>query len=149
VDGTASVAYVTWIGTSPDASTPTNQNLRNIGGSVGAIVVAQGFWSPGDGGGGVFYWDTNQSADDGGTVIVPAGGGGCWRRIYSSALNVKWFGAKGDGSTPDDAAIQSAIRFALGLAGRGAACAPEIEYGDGAWDAAPAVVPPTRSDVAA
>ncbi|WP_176706346.1 right-handed parallel beta-helix repeat-containing protein [Paenibacillus hemerocallicola] len=48
------------------------------------------------------------SADNTGTVLV-AGSGYRFKRLYSGALNVKWFGAKGDGSSDDAAAIQAAV----------------------------------------
>jgi hypothetical protein len=49
---------------------------------------------------------------------APTGASGAWVRSYSGALNVKWFGAIGDGTTDDTTAIQRAINYAclLGVA---------------------------------
>lgn len=64
---------------------------------------------------GFFYYDASDtvSADNGGTIIVDASGRR-WKRIFDGLLNVKWFGAKGDGKADDTAAIQSAINASVG-----------------------------------
>jgi hypothetical protein len=87
--------------------------------TIGAVNVLN-YHSGLEGGGGVFYWDAtgNATEHNGGTVISPLAvfptdwdnqtqlatwfdgsglvGTGVWRRQYDGAVNVKWFGAKGD-----------------------------------------------------
>jgi len=63
-------------------------------------ALVAGYTTPGDGGGGIFYYDAAAStADNGGTIFAPTVGAGRWMRNYSGAVNVRWFGAKGDGTS--------------------------------------------------
>jgi hypothetical protein len=135
---TGSLLYVaTVLGTVPP-NARTGDLARNSGPgspSIGTpistpVVIAQQCATPGDGGGGTFWWDPSGGIDDGGTVIVPTVDGNaipgttsgpCWRRDFSGALNVRWFGAQGDGGpygspagTNDAPAIQIALAAALG-----------------------------------
>ena len=81
----------------------------------GKAVNVLGYYAKGDGGGGLFYWDaTSTQADNGGTIIqATAIATGRWKRVFSGAVNVKWFGAKGDGINDDQPSIQSAVNFCL------------------------------------
>lgn len=75
-----------------DLAIKSSANLNNA-----MIVFAKGCVTPGDGGGGLFYWDSSSTDDNGGTVIHPTSGGGCWRRIFTGAMSILWFGAKANG----------------------------------------------------
>src|ERR1043166_3057781 len=84
--------------------------LSSVGGN--ADVTVRGYYSPGDGGGGQFYWDPNSTDnDDGGMTIVPTANppAGRWKRTAQSNVNVKWFGAVGDGQVNDAPTIQAAL----------------------------------------
>lgn len=81
-----------------------------------ARVITSGYAAEGDGGGGVFYYHPSSTEpDNNGTVIAPSDGIGRWKRPDSKTLNVKWFGARGDDSSNDIVAIQSAIDAASKL----------------------------------
>jgi parallel beta-helix repeat protein len=74
--------------------------------------ILQGYYFPGDGGGGEFYWDqTSQAPDNGITVIQALSTTGRWKRIHSNIIDIKWYGAKGDGITDNLTRIQQALDF--------------------------------------
>jgi hypothetical protein len=91
--------------------------LRLVPVSTSITPIVTGYYSDGDGGGGEFYGAVGAPVgtyvDNGGTIIRPTGGDGssAWIRIYSGPINVKWFGAKGDGVTNDTSAISSAVNY--------------------------------------
>lgn len=81
-----------------------------------ARSIFLGYYSEiGDGGQGFFRGVTGAKlgtyVDNGGTIIVPVKGDGsdAWLRIYSGAIDIRWFGAKVDGVVNDSKAIASAI----------------------------------------
>lgn len=65
---------------------------------------------------GYFYFDPTDllSPDNTGTVLVGAAGAR-FKRVVQGEVNVRWFGAKGDGQTDDTAAIQAALDTGLGV----------------------------------
>lgn len=114
------------------------------GGAANDLAHVLGYYSAGDGGGGLFYWDATSTATQNGGTIVGSNVSGRWRRLYSGALNVKWFGAKGDADqtlfatnyvsdithtqgTRDQLAINSAIRV-VRAAGSGSIYIPAGVY---------------------
>lgn len=63
-----------------------------------------------DYGGGHWYYDpSDTSSIDNTATIVTTPGGARFKRIYTSAINLKWFGAVGDGIADDTTFLQLAI----------------------------------------
>jgi hypothetical protein len=84
--------------------------LKALSPSNADSCIAAGMDSANDGGGGLFLYHSasTKTADDV-TVITPDSGIGRWERVFSGPVDVRWFGAKGGGTTPDHAAIQNAL----------------------------------------
>lgn len=58
------------------------------------------------------YNPSATDADNGGTIIRPSNGIGRWFRIFTGAIDLRWFGAKGDGVTDDRSAVVAALAAA-------------------------------------
>ena len=82
--------------------------LRRVDGSKFTSAFTEGYHERGDGGNAQYFADAAMKnlADNGGTVIV-GDDGTRWRAVYSGALPLRLFGAAGDGSTDDTAAIKA------------------------------------------
>ena len=84
-------------------------------------VWVSGYYTKGDGafGSHVFEWDaTSVEADNGGTIIaLTSVATGRYKLKYDGVVNIKWFGAVGDGITDDAVAIQNAIDYAVNKKG--------------------------------
>ena len=98
-----------------DAYIDTISDLGLIDLAIFDVVNIKGYNSINDGGGGVFNYDAtiDRTTANGGTIIDATGtgtGNGCWVRQYEGSVNVKWFGAVGDGVTDDSPAFNSAIQ---------------------------------------
>lgn len=90
------------------AATITGFNSTGL--ADGAAIFFAGRNVSNDGGGGWFTFSAaSVMSADGGLVFAPTGGGRLFRNGWSifgfnGPVNIKWFGAAGDGSTNDDAA---------------------------------------------
>lgn len=78
-------------------------------------ATVRGTTKVGDGGEGRWHFEPGSTTTTNlGTVVASTGVAGRWKRDYTGGLNVRWFGAKGDGSVDDSAAIQAALDAAPG-----------------------------------
>ena len=79
------------------------------------IAFTKGYSTAGDGGEGTYYYDSASSATaNGGTVFAPDVGSGRWLLISNGIVNIKQFGAIGNGTTDNITAVTNA--FATGNA---------------------------------
>jgi len=105
------------------STAPTIQQLKAAVNPKSTYVLVTGRDVKNDGGGGLFFWDSTETVDeDGGTIfassLLPKTAAGRWKRVMidGGALNVKWFGARGD-ATPDGGNV---IQRVIDLAPSGA-----------------------------
>lgn len=107
------------ITTAPASPLATIAALKSVDVSAlsdGHRVSVSGYAAPADGAGGDFVYAANSTLPgNGGTVIAPLSGKGRWLRDYTGPVNVKWFGAKGDGQHDDAPAIQAAVSLGDGI----------------------------------
>jgi hypothetical protein len=78
--------------------------------AAGETAMTRGYYTKGDGGGATYLIVAPQAFDGYGDHELANGNIAVLQ--YSGAINVKWFGAKGDGVADDSANIQSAIDYA-------------------------------------
>lgn len=90
----------------------TIDDLRNENGKYKYVYVT-GYHTKDDGafGSSMFVWDEDSTeTDNGGTIIkCTTVATGRYKLKYSGAINVKWFGAKGDGVTDDRLSFTKAL----------------------------------------
>lgn len=79
--------------------------------SVWKKAMTLGYYTPGDGGGNFFYWVADKTGVNGGSKIDSAGAGS-WTNILINRINVRQWGAVGDGVTDDTTRIQAAVNAA-------------------------------------
>lgn len=98
-------------------STFTTVSSMVAGASNNDVCILLGYYTRGDGGGGELYWDnaSTEVADNGLVFQVSGVSTGRWKRICDGSINVKCFGAVGNGTADDTNAIQNASDKNKGL----------------------------------
>ena len=84
-------------------------DLRTADAGVGTVYATKGYYTPNDGGNGFYIIRADAGdTDDGGSIIILDNGNAA-ELITDGTVNVKQFGAKGDGVTDDTTAIQTCL----------------------------------------
>lgn len=110
------------LGAVPPPVQPTLKTFNTIDDMVNSLptvfgtnCLVLGRTTANDGGGGYFYTTPEiiTTITNTGTIFRSTSNTNyLWKRIYSGPVNVKWFGAKGDGVTDDRIAFASAVSIA-------------------------------------
>jgi hypothetical protein len=85
-----------------------------VGASNNQIITTKGYYITGDGGDTTYYWNSlSIAAEDGGSVIQVTGTStGRWIAVFDNDLvNVKQFGAKGDGVQDELSFLENAASY--------------------------------------
>lgn len=121
----------------PSSAVTTLPNIATLRASstvslITAACYVLGYYAGSDGGEGQFWQDFNDttSADNGGTIIVDASGRRWYRETGGVPYSVRWFGAKGDGTTDDTTAIQATLTFGL-----------DVTFPPGSYNVSAALIP--------
>ncbi|MEX0780772.1 MAG: hypothetical protein WD037_13595 [Balneolales bacterium] len=74
-------------------------SLRGAPGKHGEHALLTGYYHANDGGGSAVFWDNESTEGDDNGMVFKVDGvkKGRWKRPNANTINVKWFGANGDG----------------------------------------------------
>lgn len=89
--------------------------LQGLNLKTGQLVMTQGFYEPADGGGASYVCVDSLNEDEtaDGYGIIALNNGKFLKLQIQDYINVKWFGARGNGITDDTVAIQTGLDFAF------------------------------------
>lgn len=89
------------------------EDLKRVNPRSSGAVQTLGYYSAGDGGDGLYRYDVSDTttAGNNGTVVVGLFGSR-WKLVPSGQINVRQFGARGNGVSDDTAALQAAFNWA-------------------------------------
>lgn len=94
-------------------------NLLSSSAPTGSTTfITDGYWSAGDGGGADYYWDASSTStvDSGSVFAINGVAIGRIKQRIKDVINVRTYGAKGDGTTDDYPPVQAAINTAVPVA---------------------------------